>query len=265
MRLSLPLSPEFMHDEAARLVALLAEAPPGPVGVVRLEVVLPEGGTAGWTLRLTADSARLDERATPDAVLRAGLDSLLAWARGETDGALLHLSGALEVAGDEELALALATSVRLPGSDRFLVDAGALDPLAVRDAIAGVPTAYLDRVMSGAFRGLVLDEVFRRMPEFLDPEKGSRVRVAVMFEVERPGGEPDRYVVRIDEGRCEVVPGASADAVVDATLVLAGHEFLRLVLGHLNPVRGVLSGDIRVRGQLLKALGFNSVMNIPGS
>src|SRR5690349_12101584 len=89
--LSLPLSAESMHDEAGRLVGLLDAAPPGPVGVVRLEVDLPDSGIVAWTVRLTGRSARLDDAAAPDSVLRTGLDSLVAWARGETDGALLHL------------------------------------------------------------------------------------------------------------------------------------------------------------------------------
>jgi putative sterol carrier protein len=90
--------------------------------------------------------------------------------------------------------------------------------------------------------------------------------VAVAFEVGgRYDGLVDRYVVRVAGGACTVEADAPADAVVDATLLLEGHEFLRLVLGHLNPVRGVMSGQIRVHGSVIKALGFNAVMRIPGS
>src|SRR5690606_6543925 len=132
-------------------------------------------------------------------------------------------------------------------------------------AIAGVPAAHLDAVMAGGFRMLVLDEVFRRLPEFVIPEKAERVTLAVAFEVGgRADGGTDRYLVALERGRCTVEADPAGEREAEATLELTGAEFLRLVLGHLNPVRGVLGGELRVRGQLMRALALNSVMRIPG-
>jgi putative sterol carrier protein len=128
-----------------------------------------------------------------------------------------------------------------------------------------VPVAHLDAVMAGPFRSIVLDQVFRRLPEFLREEKAARVSLAVAFEVGgRDDGGHDRYVVRIVQGSCSVAADPAGDDATEVTLVLTGAQFLRLVLGHLNPVRAVLNREVVVRGELFKALAFNSVMRIPG-
>lgn len=255
------------RDRAARaLVAHLSNSGSpwtGPAGVVRVDVDLAEAARDSWTLRFGPNGVALVD-ADPDVVVRLPLAAAVELVAGRADGALLYLAGSLEVVGDEALLLGIGSAVRT-GADRPLIDAAALDPVAVSDAIAQVRTEHLASVMAGGFRGLVLAEVFRRFPEFVIAEKAERVRVAVAFEIGgRHDGGTDRYLVRIDEGVCTVIADARPDEPADATLLLEGHEFLRLVLGHLNPVRGVLSGDLRVKGQLVKALGFNSLMRIPG-
>jgi len=257
------------HDAFAHLVAGLSTAVApwtGPAGVIRVDVDLADGGRESWTLRFGPGGvvAEPDLDAEPDVAIRLPLVELVRLATGQADGALLFLSGVLEITGDEELLLEIGSLLRT-GSGRTLIDAAALDPVAVSMAIAEVSTAHLAAVMAGGFRDLVLAEVFRRLPEFVIAEKAERVNVAVAFEVAgRTDDAIDRFVVRIAEGTCSVIADAGAEERVDATLVLAGHEFLRLVLGHLNPVRAVLGGQLQVRGQVLKALGFNSVMRIPG-
>lgn len=255
------------RDRAARaLVAHLSShgtSWTGPVGVVRVDVDLDDGARESWTVRFGPSGVALVD-ADPDVVVRLPLAAAVDLAVGRADGALLYLGGVLDVVGDEDVLLGIGSALRT-AADRPLVDPAALDPVAVSEAIAGVRTEHLASVMAGGFRGLVLAEVFRRMPEFVIAEKAARVTVRVAFEIGgRHDGGTDRYVVRLDRGVCTVIADARPDEPADATLVLEGQEFLRLVFGHLNPVRGVLSGDLRVKGQLVKALGFNSVMHIPG-
>lgn len=256
--------------ERALLTALAAlgstAAWSGTPGTVRLEVVLPDAGFHAVTIRFDAHGARLAPKDDPEVTVRVPLVPLVRLLTGQADGALLYLSGVLQVVGREDLVLALGMALTVGPEDRPMVDPAALDPVAVSAAIAHVRTDHLAAVMAGGFRGLVLSEVFGRFPEFVIAEKAARVRVAVAFEVAgRADGGVDRVVVRLRDGACEVLADAAPDEPVDATLELEGHEFLRLVLGHLNPVRGVLSGQVRVRGQVVKALGFNAVMRIPGA
>ena len=42
-----------------------------------------------------------------------------------------------------------------------------------------------------------------------------------------------------------------------------GHDYLRLATGHLNPVTGVLKGQLKVKGDKAKALQLSTVINIP--
>jgi predicted lipid carrier protein YhbT len=51
----------------------------------------------------------------------------------------------------------------------------------------------------------------------------------------------------------------------DATLILSGTQFLKLVLGHLNPVTAVMKGSIKVKGDVKAALRLHNVMRIPGT
>ena len=44
---------------------------------------------------------------------------------------------------------------------------------------------------------------------------------------------------------------------------MEGHDFLRLATGQLNPVRGVLTGAMKVKGDRAKALALNAVMVPP--
>lgn len=238
----------------------------GAHGRLRLEVVLPDGELEAATVWFDGVSAQLAPTDEHETVLRVPLVPLVRLLTGQADGALLYLAGVLQIVGREDLVLALGTGIRVGPDARPLVDPAALDPLAVSRAIAGVGLDHLSVVMAGGFRHLVLSEVFGRLPEFVLAEKAARVRVGVAFEIGgRDDGLIDRYVVRILDGACTVVADPTATEDVDATLELDGHEFLRLVLGHLNPVRGVLSGQVKVRGQVVKALGFNAVMQIPGT
>lgn len=253
--------------EAVRdvVAALSSQGRPwtGPAGVVRVEVDLPDGRES-WCLRFGATGIALVD-AEPQVSVRLPLEAAVRLATGQADAALLYLSGLVQVVGDEGLLLDLGVGIRT-ALGHPLVDAAALDPNAVSAAIADVRTEHLASVMAGGFRRLVLTEVFRRFGEFVIAEKADRVRVGVAFEIGgRRDGQVDRYAVRLAAGECVVIPDAGADEPVDATLVLEGHEFLRLVLGHLDPVRAVVSGQLRVRGQVIKALGFNSVMRVPGA
>ena len=49
----------------------------------------------------------------------------------------------------------------------------------------------------------------------------------------------------------------------DATITVEGADFLRLATGQLHPVRGVLTGALKVKGERTKALALNAVMVPP--
>lgn len=181
---------------------------------------------------------------------------------GGVNAALLFLSGRLRIEGDEMLALQVGGIFVVPGTGHVAVDPMALDPVDVSAAITGVPDSHLRDVMGGGLRQVILDEVFRRMPEYVDTERARTHDLRLAFTITGRGdGGADRYLVCLTDGVCEVVEGDQPQR--DATITASGADFLKLVTGHLNPLKGVMRGRLKVKGDTATALRFSSLMDIP--
>ena len=199
-----------------------------------------------------------------DVVLRTSLVRFVRLVSGERNAGLEYLSGKLDIDGDALLALAVGGMFRVPGEDTVAVDPTTLDPVDVATALKGVKPDHLKKVMSSGFRPIVLGEIFRRLPDFVDRRKAGRLELVVGFRLlGNPSGEVERYVVRLAHGIATVSQGDEGDADRDATITCEGHDYLRLATGHMNPVTGVLKGQLKVKGDRAKALLLSSVINIP--
>jgi putative sterol carrier protein len=233
-------------------------------GVVRFELVRSKKEKDCHTTRLARGTVTLDPEATPDVVISADIVDFVRLVTGESNAALLYLGGRLRIEGEEMLALAVGTVFTAPGSDHATVDPTSLDPVDVATAVAATSGKHMKAVMEGGFRPVVLEEVFRRFPEFIDAEKASGLRLSVGFRVGgRKDGEVDRYVVHVADGACRVETAPPEGQSRDATITIEGADFLRLALGQLHPVRGVLTGALKVKGDRAKALALNAVMVPP--
>lgn len=235
-------------------------------GVVDFEIRLDRSTTDTYRLHFAAGQVEPVEitGSDPDVVVRLSALRFLRLVTGQANAALLLLNGRLSVDGDAMLALAVGGVFRVPGHAGPAVDPAALDPVDVARAIDKVRTEHLRDVMAGGFRPVVLGEIFRRMPEYVDPTKAGDLRCTIAFRVGgRADGSHDRYLVRLEGGRCEVIEDAEEGAQRDATLSLSGVDFLRLATGHLNPVLGVLKGSLKVKGDRTKALAFSSSLDLP--
>ncbi len=209
-----------------------------------------------------------EPRRRRDVTITTGMLHFMRLVTGGANAALLYLGDRLAIDGDELLALEVGGVFRVPGTDGVAVDPTTLDPVDVATAIAGVKDGHLHTVMAGDLREVVLGEVFRRLPDFVDARKARRHRLAVGFRIGgRPDGEPDRYVVVLEDGRATVQRlGGSGDGPArDATIALDGAQFLKLVTGHLNPVTGVVRRQLKVHGDVKAALTFSGLMDIPGA
>ncbi len=203
-----------------------------------------------------------------DVTIATGMLEFVRLVTGGANAALLHLGNRLRIEGDELLALDVGGVFRVPGTDGVAVDPTALDPVDVALAIAGVNDAHLHGVMAGGLREVVLTEVFRRLPDYVNEEKARRHDLRVGFKIGgRPDGEADRYVVTLREGRATVerLAGSGDGDRRNATIALNGAQFLKLVTGHLNPVTGVMRGQLKVRGDVKAALTFSGLMDIPSA
>lgn len=203
-----------------------------------------------------------------DVTIATGMLEFVRLVTGGANAALLHLANRLRIEGDELLALDVGGVFRVPGTDGVAVDPTALDPADVAVAIAGVNDAHLHGVMAGGLREVVLGEVFRRLPDYVNQDKARRHDLSVGFKIGgRPDGEADRYVVTLREGRATVerLDGSGDGPDRNATIALNGAQFLKLVTGHLNPVTGVMRGQLKVRGDVKAALTFSGLMDIPSA
>ena len=233
-------------------------------GVVRFELARSRKQQECHTARFAGGAVTLDPEAAPDVVIRAGMLDFVKLVTGQSNAALLYLGGQLGIEGQEMLALAVGTVFTVPGSDHAAVDPTALDPVDVATAVAMTSGKHMRAVMDGGFRPIVLEEVFRRFPDFIDSGKAADLQLCVGFRIGgRADGEVDRYTVRVSGGTCTVETDPPEGQRRDATISLDGADFLRLATGQLNPVRGVLTGAMKVKGDRAKALALNAVMVPP--
>lgn len=236
-------------------------------GTVRIDLTRDDARLGHHLLRLTPTRIEVevdvDPRTPADVVLATTVVGFIRLVSGQGNAALDFLAGRLDVEGDAGLALGVGGLFTIPGTDAFAVDPTALDPVEVARALAGVPTKHLQKVMADGFRPVVLDEIFRRLPDFVNPRRAARSDLVVGFRLTGgPGPEPDRYVVTVDHGACKVEPG-DVGGHRDATITCEGYDFLRLATGHLSAVAGVLRGQLKVKGDKAKALQLASVLDIP--
>lgn len=204
----------------------------------------------------------------PEVTITCGMLEFVRLVTGGANAALLHLENRLALDGNELLALEVGGVFRVPGTNGVAVDPTSLDPVDVAVAIAKVKDSHLDAVMAGGLREVVLAEVFRRLPDYVDREKARRHDLAVGFKIGgRPDGGADRYVVTLrgGEARVQRVHDAAEAPERHATIALSGAQFLKLVTGHLNPVTGVMRGHLKVRGDVRAALTFSGLMDIPSA
>lgn len=263
-------APETLSGLLERLPEhAIADRLAGIEGDVRLEVGEPGGPQVSRTVRFDRGAVTVVGAGdgAPDVVLRTSLERFAAIVAGEANAGLEYLRGTLEIEGDADLALAVGGIFRVPGTADVAVDPRALDPVDVAEVLGEVDRQHLEKVMVSGFRGVVLGEIFRRLPEFVNPRKAARVELVVGLRLTgHPSGEVERYVVRVDRGTATVSAGVSAGADTDdrdATVTCQGHDFVLLATGHLNPVVGVLRGRLKVRGDQARALQLSSVIDIP--
>lgn len=245
-------------------------------GLVRLDL---HGGELGSrrreapvesrVLELDAGTLRIlevtDAPREPDVTIATSMLRFVRLVSGERNAGLEFLGGTLDIDGDELLALAVGGLFRVPGSDEVALDPTALDPVDVARVLQDAPTDHLRKVMAGDFRPVVLGEIFRRLPELVNPRRAAKVRLVVGLRLTgRPDGGVDRYVVTIEGGEATVVEG-DPGGERDATVTCEAHDFLRLATGNLGAVTGVLKGQLKVRGDRGKALQLSSVIDIPSA
>jgi len=138
------------------------------------------------------------------------------------------------------------------------IDADQLAALA-----AGATDEQLAEGMSDPeAREKILDEIFRRMSEHVEPERAKGSDAVLHFKItDKPGGGEDVYEVELKGGNCTVSEEPSQEPKV--TFTVGPAAFLRLVSGARPGPVLFMSGQLKIEGDLMFASQVATFFRIP--
>ena len=139
------------------------------------------------------------------------------------------------------------------------------DPSAVRpEQFAALVRDASDEQLEAGFREnreVLLDEIFRRMPEQFDPQRGAGVEAVIEWQVTRPDGEPDRWQLAIRDGTCTLARDGTAKP--DVSLRVAPVDFVKLITGLDAGPKMFVFGRLRIRGNVMLAARMQGWFRMP--
>ncbi len=153
-----------------------------------------------------------------------------------------------------------AGALDLTQLDPSQVDPQVFDPDAVAQIVGSTPEPKLQEAMNGPLRGVIVGEVFRRMPERLTPSAASATAI-INWEIPASDGDSDLYTVIVESGECTVDEGHHENPRVSLTMDAV--TFLKLVTGNVNPVTAFMAGQIAIQGDLMFAATVTALFDIP--
>ena len=104
----------------------------------------------------------------------------------------------------------------------------------------------------GGVREVALREIFRRMPEYLRPARANGFEAVIAWQITGAGGGGvDEYLIRVHDGRCDVLAEHAAQPEISVRTDPA--TLLKIVTGNEDPVTAVLKQRLSVRGDLALA------------
>lgn len=137
-----------------------------------------------------------------------------------------------------------------------------LDPTRFAALVRYTPKDQLEAVIDGPHRGVLLAAIFHRMPGLFRADKAASVNAVIRWNLTSPASaEPSVWSVVIADGSCSVSDDASLAPKV--SLTMGGYTFLQLVSGNANPAMLVITGRVKVKGDLATAAGIATYFDLP--
>jgi putative sterol carrier protein len=122
-------------------------------------------------------------------------------------------------------------------------------------------------IVNGPSRKQVLDEIFKRMADHVDPAHARGTDAVVHFKIlDRPeslGGGYDHYEVVFADGTC-----AASDEVErepNVTIRVGPVQFLKLASGQASGPTLFLTGKLRLEGDVMLASRLTGFFRIPNA
>jgi putative sterol carrier protein len=114
-------------------------------------------------------------------------------------------------------------------------------------------------------RKMVLDEIFKRMGEHVEPSQIEGIDAVVHFVItEKPGGGEDTYEVVIGDGKVEVSDEPKTEQP-KTTIKAAPVPFLKLVTGQQSGPVMFMTGKLKIEGDLMFASRMTGFFRIPSA
>ncbi|MDT8896816.1 SCP2 sterol-binding domain-containing protein [Thermanaerothrix sp. 4228-RoL] len=102
---------------------------------------------------------------------------------------------------------------------------------------------------------ITIRDIMLNLPRAFSPENAQDVRAVVQLHV--TGDEPGDWVIRIQEGQCEVNEGQVAGA--DLVFTAEARDLLEMLHGRLNPLSAYMMGRLDFRGNSTLAMKLPSL------
>jgi putative sterol carrier protein len=142
------------------------------------------------------------------------------------------------------------------------VDPMAVDPQEFAAQLAKTPDEQIAAGMASEARGMVLDEIFKRMGDYLKPETAQGLDAVVHWKIlERPDGGFDHYELVIKDGKATVTKEPQREPRV--TFSVGAVDFLKLVSGNANGPILFTTGRLKISGDLVFAAQIAGMFRMP--
>jgi putative sterol carrier protein len=137
-----------------------------------------------------------------------------------------------------------------------------VDPAEFAKNVAQASDEDLAAGMSGEMRGVILDEIFKRMEEHFDAAKAAGADAVVQWKIGgRSDGGEDVYEITIKDGACKVSKEPTGEPRL--TLAMGGVDFLKLVTNNASGPELFMAGKLKIEGDLIFATQVQSYFKIP--
>jgi putative sterol carrier protein len=133
--------------------------------------------------------------------------------------------------------------------------------------VAEASDDQLSELVNSPARKQVLDEIFNRMAEHVDPTTASGTDAVVHFKIlDRPeslGGGYDHYEVVFENGSC--VASDRIEREPNVTIRVGPVEFLKLASNQASGPTLFLTGKLRLEGDVMLASRLTGFFHIPSA
>ena len=137
-----------------------------------------------------------------------------------------------------------------------------VDEAQLVQIVAGATDQQLEELMASEARKDIVEDIFRRMAEHVDPDRARDVNAVVHWTIyDRPDGGYDHYEVVLEGGACTVSESPSREAAI--TLKLKPADFLKLVSGNASGPTMFMTGKLKLEGDVMLASRLTSMFRIP--